>query len=161
SGFGEGATFLGARTVTTSVLGVASFTFTLPAVPVGQVLTATATDRAGNTSEFSEAFGVTSGLSLSIGDATVFQGDSFTFTFVGFPVTLSAPSTVPVSVQYTTADNTAQAPGDYQAVSGTLNFNPGETSKFVVLAVNGDDLDEPDETYFVQLFGAVNATIAD
>lgn len=53
SGFGEGQTFLGSLTLTVS--GATSFTATLPPVPPGQFITATATDAAGNTSEFSQA----------------------------------------------------------------------------------------------------------
>jgi hypothetical protein len=49
SGYGEGLLFLG--TVNPKANG--KFTATLPAVPSGAVITATATDAAGNTSEFS------------------------------------------------------------------------------------------------------------
>jgi PKD domain/Calx-beta domain len=77
-------------------------------------------------------------------------------------VSLSGPTAVPVSVQSATSDNTATEPGDYQATSGTLTFTPGgATSEFITVTVNGDTLDEPDETYFVKLFGAMNGTIAD
>jgi hypothetical protein len=160
SGFGEGATFLGSRTVTTGVLGAASFTVTLPGVPVGQVLTATATTAGGSTSEFSEARGVTSGPALSINDVTVNEGNSGV-TSAFFTVSLSAASTAAVQVQYATADNTASAPDDYQAVSGTLTFAPGVTSLPVTVPVNGDLTDEPDETFFVKLSGATGAGIAD
>ena len=55
SGYGEGATFLGFENVTTNDVGNASFTVTVPAPPGGEgVITATATDPDGNTSEFSE-----------------------------------------------------------------------------------------------------------
>ncbi|HZB46314.1 MAG TPA: FG-GAP-like repeat-containing protein, partial [Pyrinomonadaceae bacterium] len=54
SGNGQGTTFLGAADVTTDGSGNASFDVTLPvAVSLGEVVTATATDPAGNTSEFS------------------------------------------------------------------------------------------------------------
>jgi hypothetical protein len=76
TGFGEGATFLGSRVVTTSLLGFASFTATFASVvPAGQVITATATAPGGNTSEFSEALGVVSGVGISIDDKAVFEGD--------------------------------------------------------------------------------------
>ena len=52
---GEGQTYLGSTSVTTDASGNASFTEALLlAVPVGSFITATATDPAGNTSEFSE-----------------------------------------------------------------------------------------------------------
>ena len=50
--------------------------------------------------------------------------------------------------------------GDYQAVSGTLTFAPGETSKTITVPVNGDRLGEPDETFVVNLSNSTNATIA-
>ncbi len=54
SGYGEGEQYLGAANVTTDGNGNASLNITLPvSVPVGQFVTATATDSAGNTSEFS------------------------------------------------------------------------------------------------------------
>jgi parallel beta-helix repeat protein len=57
SGFGEGQTFLGAVTATTDPSGHVALTAHVPgAVPAGQTVTATATDPAGNTSEFSADF---------------------------------------------------------------------------------------------------------
>ena len=54
SGNGEGQTFLGTTDTTTDGAGNATFTASLPvAVAAGQVVTATATDPANNTSEFS------------------------------------------------------------------------------------------------------------
>jgi CSLREA domain-containing protein len=58
SGFGEGKTFFGEKTdvVTDPISGDATFSFTSAnAVPAGQVVSATATDPDGNTSEFSDA----------------------------------------------------------------------------------------------------------
>jgi hypothetical protein len=55
SGHGEGQTFLGSATVTTDANCQASFSVTLTLPPgAGQIFTATATDPAGNTSEFSQ-----------------------------------------------------------------------------------------------------------
>jgi len=52
--YGQGQTFLGFKNVTTDSNGVASFTDDVAtAVPSGQFISATATDPAGNTSEFS------------------------------------------------------------------------------------------------------------
>ncbi len=55
SGHGEAETYLGFVDVTADTLGVASFSKNLAAlVPVGYKITATATDSAGNTSEFAQ-----------------------------------------------------------------------------------------------------------
>jgi LPXTG-motif cell wall-anchored protein len=54
SGNGQGKTWIGSGQVTTDAAGQATFKFTFNVnVPEGQVISATATDSAGNTSEFS------------------------------------------------------------------------------------------------------------
>ena len=60
SGFGEGRLYLGAATVNTNAAGSATIDFVVP-LPAGggSVITATATDAAGNTSEFSDAVTIT------------------------------------------------------------------------------------------------------
>ncbi len=55
SGFGQGQTFLGFARVTTDGSGHSRFTVTFAARAAEAVITATATDPAGNTSEFSQA----------------------------------------------------------------------------------------------------------
>jgi len=99
--------------------------------------------------------------SLSINDVTVIEGDSGT-TNATFTVTLSQASTQTVSVQYSTANNSATAPSDYVAVqSGTVTFNPGETSRTFNIVVNGDTVHELTENFFVNLTNPANATISD
>src|SRR5581483_11303401 len=49
----EGATYLGAKDVTTDAAGAVFFAAAVAPVPTGTVITATATDAADNTSEFS------------------------------------------------------------------------------------------------------------
>ncbi len=99
--------------------------------------------------------------SLSINDVAVTEGDAGTVNAV-FTVSLSAASGQTVTVQFATADGTATAGSDYVAVPlTTLTFNPGETSKTVTVQVNGDTLPESNETFFVNLSNASNATISD
>jgi DNA-binding beta-propeller fold protein YncE len=56
----------------------------------------------------------------------------------GVNVTLSAASSTPVTVSYTTADGTAVAGTNYDAYSGTVTFAPGQTSREVLLATQED-----------------------
>ena len=56
-----------------------------------------------------------------------------------------------MSVGWATADGTATAPADYTAASGKLVFNPGVTTRAGPVQVNGDTLDEIDETFDVRL----------
>jgi Calx-beta domain len=73
----------------------------------------------------------------------VTEGDSGTTT-MHVPVTLSAPSTQTVTVEWATVDSLAQpAVGvDYESASGTVTFAPGETSGTASFTVYGDTLDE-------------------
>src|SRR5207302_7050720 len=52
------------------------------------------------------------------------------------------------------------AGSDYIATSGTLTFDPGQTSKTITVLVNGDTTFEPNETFTIHLSNASNATIA-
>ena len=97
---------------------------------------------------------------LSINNVTVMEGNSGTNN-AEFIVTLSDPSSQAVTVDYATADGTATAGTDYQATGGTLTFPPGQTMRPIAVPVLGDTLDEPDETFSVNLSNPTNATIAD
>ena len=98
--------------------------------------------------------------SLSVNDVTVTEGDSGTVNAT-FTVALTPVSGRQVTVQFATADGSAHAPGDYAAASGTLTFAAGETIKTVNVAVNGDLLDEVDETFTLNLSSPGSATIGD
>jgi len=97
--------------------------------------------------------------SLTIADASVTEGDAGSVT-LSLPVTLSAASASTVTVDYATADGTAVSPDDYEAVSNTLTFAAGTTNQTIDVTVQGDALDEANETFAVTLSSASNATIA-
>ncbi len=96
---------------------------------------------------------------VSINSVSQAEGNAGTTAFT-FTVSLSQPSAKTVTVNFTTADGTAQAASDYVAASGAVTFLPGETSKPVTILVNGDTTLEPVETFTVGLSNPVNAMIA-
>src|SRR5262249_51455602 len=97
---------------------------------------------------------------ITIGGVSLAEGNSGQASFV-FTVSLSQAAAFAIRVQYATANGTAAAGTDYVALAlSTLTFNPGETQKTITVKVNGDTVVEPDETFFVNLSGATNATIA-
>ncbi|PYS47257.1 MAG: hypothetical protein DMF68_16520 [Acidobacteria bacterium] len=96
---------------------------------------------------------------LSINDVSLPEGNSGTTPFT-FTIKLSQASNLLVKVDYATADGTATAGSDYQATSGTLVFNPGDTTRTITVLVNGDTSNEPDETFFINLANPQNATLA-
>lgn len=78
-----------------------------------------------------------------------------------FAVSLSSPSTSPVSVLYTTADGTAKSPGDYTSESGTLTWAANTSgTKMVRIPVMADGIVEATETFSLRLSNAVGATLA-
>ena len=97
---------------------------------------------------------------LAISDVSTLEGNSGTHA-ITFTVSVSAASPQTITVAYATADGTATASSDYEAQSGTLTFAPGETTKIITVAVIGDRLPEPNETFSVNLTSPNNGTIAD
>lgn len=97
---------------------------------------------------------------LSINDVIITEGNSGT-TNAAFTVSLSAASSQTASVTYSTTDGSAMQPSDYTNTSGVLTFAPGQTSQNLFVPVVGDTLPEADDTFVVNLSGAVNATIID
>ena len=98
--------------------------------------------------------------SVSIADTRITEGDAGTSDAV-FDVTLSEASSETVTVAYATADGTATTRDDYRAANGTLTFAAGQTVKRITVLVNGDQVNEEDETFTVRLRDPSNATLAD
>ena len=96
--------------------------------------------------------------SITVHDALVTEGNAGT-TQATFSVTLSGAASQTVTCSFATADGTATAGSDYVAASGTLSFAPGEVEKSVVVLVNGDTVDETQETFFLDISNVQNATV--
>jgi len=150
SGNGEGGQFLGTTSVSTDVNGNAAINITLPvASGAGRIVTATATDPNGNTSEFSagDATGATGSVQFSVGSIQVIEDVGL----ANVTVLRTGGSTGTLTVDFATTDGTAIAGQDYTATSGTLTFNGGETSKTFQIPITDDAPTEPDETFTVTL----------
>jgi hypothetical protein len=64
-----------------------------------------------------------------------------------------------VAVDWRTVNSTARAPQDYDAAGGTVNFPTGTNTANISVCINDDNQTEPRESFTVQLFNPVNATI--
>jgi large repetitive protein len=96
---------------------------------------------------------------LSVLDLRVTEGNAGT-TNALVTVELDGPSAAVVQVDFATEDVTAVAGRDYQAVSDTLTFSPGQTSATITVRVIGDLLLEAsEETFDVLLSAPVAAEI--
>jgi hypothetical protein len=78
-----------------------------------------------------------------------------------FTVTRTGDTSAAASVDYFSSNNTATGGLDYQPVSGTLNFLPGQATKIVVVQLIGDTAVEPNEAFFLNLAAPGNVAIAD
>ncbi|NNC96850.1 MAG: tandem-95 repeat protein, partial [Gammaproteobacteria bacterium] len=137
----------------TNVEGDENFSVTL-STPTGATLDPAAATGTGTITEDDS-------LTLSINDASVIEGDIGNQVLT-FTVSLSGPSNMPVSVDFTTVDGTATtADNDFTAQTGTLTFAPGETELFISVVTNGDVAVEESETLTVELSNASIGTIAD
>ena len=102
---------------------------------------------------------------MSIADASVTEGNTGTST-VTFTVSTAdaAGNKTPFTVDYATVAGGAQpaTPGaDYVATSGTLSFPAATRSRTFTVTVNGDLIDEPAETFLVQLSNSSGPVILD
>jgi len=97
---------------------------------------------------------------VSVSEASVVEGDAGT-TDANFSVNLNVPSDRTIKVGYNTNPNIdkatvfrpdeAKAGQDYEATSGVLTFNPGETTKTVAVPIIGDTAEELDEFFHFYL----------
>ena len=94
---------------------------------------------------------------LSVADATGRESDGR----LVFEVSLNAPSSVPVTVDYATADGTARAGADYVASWGTLTLATGVTRARIEVAVLPDALNEEDESFTLSLSNVSGAILTD
>ncbi|HEX9891457.1 MAG TPA: trypsin-like serine protease [Actinomycetota bacterium] len=106
--------------------------------------------------------------SLSIADASAAEGDAD--GALALTVRRAGVTAQTVRVSFRTAGGTATPKVDYWPLSGTLTFEPDDTTQTILVPILGDDLVEGDETFGVELFdpveaaisvGAATATIAD
>lgn len=113
------------------------------------------------------ADGVQQTLTLTIADndaptvslsAASYTGSEIRGTAV-LTVTLNQALATSASVQYATADLTAKAGSDYTAISGTLTFAPGQTSKTISVPILSDAQLDAGEIFIVTLSNPVNVDL--
>lgn len=117
SGFGEGQYFLGTTGVTTDASGNASFSVVLPVTLGCRVVTATATDAAGNTSEFSHCVNPTPTVACNVATTQMWPPNHDLIN-VGLSVTASDNCPNP------TVSIAVYSDEDDEAPTGDGNFSP-------------------------------------
>jgi hypothetical protein len=93
-------------------------------------------------------------VSLAIASPQPIQQGSSGTTNLLFSVTRSGDQAPEVKVDYNTANGTAVAGTDYTATSGTLDFQPNQTTATISVPVLGSTLAQPNRTFTVQLSNA-------
>lgn len=91
------------------------------------------------------------GASVDVVDHSLAEGTGGT-TIFSFTLTRTGDTLGPASVEATTSDGTAQAPGDYTPLSALLvSFAPGASTATVDVIVAADGAVEADETFTLTL----------
>ena len=150
------------HTVTKTVLGSPPATavdVTGLIVGLDYTVTVTATSAVGTGPASSPSGPVRPVVGISVTDRTAAEGNTGTTSF-SFTVRLSAAQTVPVTVDVATADGSAGST-DFTALSTTVTFAPGQTTRTVTVKVVGDRAVEPDETFTVNVSNASVGIITD
>ena len=83
---------------------------------------------------------------LFVDDPVVYEDDE-NGAFAVFEIRLSIPSDNPLTFDFTTIDGTALAGEDYEAVSGSILFDSGQTLAAVKVPLIGDRFGEGTETF--------------
>ena len=97
---------------------------------------------------------------LRIEDAATTEGTGGV-TPVGLALSIDRPVDDPVTVAFTTADGSAKAPRDYVAKGPvTVTIPAGDVAQTEEVDVQPDPMDEPEESFLVQLTNPANAQIA-
>jgi hypothetical protein len=98
---------------------------------------------------------------ITVSDITLAEGNSGTSEAV-FTVSLSQAKTEAVVVNYTTRDGTAVAGsnGDYVAETGSITFEPGQTTKTIAVDVRGDAVRELTESFFLDVTTPTGTTVS-
>ena len=96
---------------------------------------------------------------LSVNDVSVTEGATGSTVNAVFTVSLELSSAQTVNVAYATANGSAVAGQNYVAQSGVLSFSPGVTSQTVTVAVKGDGIADPSETFSLNLSAPVGAIL--
>ncbi|GEM_PF-1323892 len=159
SGVGGGETFLGATTVTTDANGTAALNTPVSNGPAVGVIAATATDAAGNTSEFSPCTAIGTPGPGVFGFS---RSGMMAYEDVGaltVAIIRSMGSTGSATVTLVTQDGTATAPSDYAAQNLTVTFAPGETVKLVTIPLVLDNVAEGTESFGLVLQNPTGGTI--
>ena len=92
------------------------------------------------------------GAEVSVGDSSIWEGDSGTKNTVQIPITLRTAATSPMTVRVTLGGGTATAGNDFTgAITRTVKFPIGAAVRQISITVPPDLIAEGDETIFVTL----------
>ncbi|MEN9594259.1 MAG: hypothetical protein RLY23_742 [Actinomycetota bacterium] len=100
---------------------------------------------------------------VSIGDSSAVEGNLGQGRSISFPITLDAPTSLDVRVDWYVVLDTASATDvkDFGGGFRTATIRAGRVEAFANIVIYADTLLESDETFEVHILGATNASVDD
>ncbi|MFB6276135.1 MAG: Ig-like domain-containing protein [Halothece sp.] len=95
-------------------------------------------------------------VALNLADFEAAEGNSNETATFTFTATLGQAPSQAVSVDFTTTEGTAAAGEDYESTSGTLTFEQGTTEQTIEIPIFGDNIEESDESFTIELSNPSN-----
>lgn len=151
AGLGGANLALGAQIVTTDAGGNALVNLSLPAANANGVITAIATAADGSSSEFSPCHAIAG---PNPGRFQIWRNPLLGYEGIAsmrVTVVRSHGNQGAAMVQLSTLNDSAIAPGDYQAQNTTLSFADGEVMRSIEVPIAIDAINEGQEQFVVQL----------
>jgi uncharacterized repeat protein (TIGR01451 family) len=143
--------------------GSATVTLTCSTLTSGPMTNVTSVSFSGTDSDLANnstnvIISVASQPAVTIRDATAVQSITGNGR-ITFNLTLSAPSSAPVTVKYQTVDGSAVSGSNYDSAAGVVSFSSGVTSAVVNVNIRPNVTANPAPFFYLNLFSATNASL--
>jgi hypothetical protein len=151
TGRAQAKAYLGSENVLTDGNGTGTLIFGLVGGPTTGYIGALASDGFGNTSEFGNCVAIGPAQKGQLGFDELWTTTYEDLGYARVDIVRSLGASGAISVNFSTVNKTAIAPGDYTPVTQVVNFADGETTKQIIVPIMHDSEVEAIEEIEIRL----------